>query len=154
MLLERSGIVDDGSMQQAIICGKCISALQSSLPHPPCYLLANSLWLGDCPPVIHQLSIPELFLIAHKFPRVYIIKLYVKSCRGHPETQQQALKGNMTTFNLNMDKIGDMLNGRLMPQLLEVLSSVLSVCYIGSQHLSRESLHSTFMSAIMWWPMP
>jgi len=72
------------------------------------------------------------------------VKLHAKTQRGHPETQQRALKGNVTTFDLNMDKIGHMLSGGLMPQLPEVLCSVLSVCYVGSQPLSQESLHSTF----------
>jgi len=144
MLLEPSGIVCDGSSEKAIICGNCITALRSSSASPPRYSLANGLWVGDCPPVIRRLSIPELFLIARKFPRIYVIKLYAKTRRGHPETQQRALKGNVTTFDLNMEKIGQMLTGHLMPQLPEILCLVLSVCYVGSQPLSRDSLHSTF----------
>ena len=136
LLLEQAGIVREDGREKAILCHNCLTALQSSSPHPPRYSLANDLWIGDCPAVIRRLSIPELFLIARKFPRIYVIKLFAKSRRGHPDTLQRALKGNVTTFDLNAPKINDMLNGHLMPHLPQVLSSVLSICYIGSQSLS------------------
>jgi len=137
LLLEQAGIVWEDGREKAILCCNCLTVLQSASPHPPHYSLVNDLWVGDCPPVIWRLSIPELFLIARKFPRIYMIKLFAKSCQGHLDSLQWALRGNVTMFDLNMMKINDMHNGHLMLHLPQVLSSVLLICYIGSQSLSQ-----------------
>ena len=144
MLLAVEGCQDHGGVLLAHVCGPCLQSLHSSSSLPPWLSLANALWLGPVPPQLTRLTIPEQFLITRKFPRVYVIKLFPKTQQGNPETMQHGLKGNVMTFELNMDKICEMVNGQLMPQSPNVLPSVLSVCYVGSSKLSPEALHTTF----------
>ena len=144
MLLEPSTIGVPDDIPFARLCSQCWTALQSQSNHPPRYALANGLWLGEVPFLLDQLTMPEHLLIARKFPRVYIMKLFARSRRGHPDTLQQALKGNVSTFDLNTHKIVDMLDGTLLPQRPDILPSVLSICYVGRRLPSRDSLRGTF----------
>ncbi|KAI0076309.1 hypothetical protein K474DRAFT_1598157 [Panus rudis PR-1116 ss-1] len=56
----------------------------------------------------------------------------------------QSLAGNVTTFEFNMDRIADMIDGRLMPQQPRVLAELISVTYVGLGKLPKSWLHSTF----------
>ncbi|KAH9000485.1 hypothetical protein EDB92DRAFT_1831586 [Lactarius akahatsu] len=71
MLLERNnnslGRYENGT-PFANVCGSCTPALS----------LANGLWIGDVPPLLNILTLPEQILIARYFPAAYIVKLYPK----------------------------------------------------------------------------
>ena len=135
----------NGVIQTVSLCRACRRDLERGGAKPPRLSLANGLWVGEIPWQLQRLSFPEQLLIAHLYPRVYVIKLFPKDRRAHsPETLQSALAGNVTTFAFNMDKISDMIAGRLMPQRPAVLASVLSVTYVGTYKPSRQWLKTTF----------
>ncbi|TFY67448.1 hypothetical protein EVJ58_g1608 [Rhodofomes roseus] len=145
MLLVPEGCRDVGGIAVASICRSCRRDLAKQSNAPVRLSLANGLWVGDVPWQLLRLTFPEQLLIAHLYPRVFVVKLYPKDRRGHsPETLQSALAGNVTTFAFNMDKIADMIDGRLMPQRPAILASVLSVTYIGSHKIPQQWLKSTF----------
>lgn len=148
LLLARKACVISGPRAedvQVAVCDSCYSELDSPRPDPPKLSLANGLWYGEVPWQLRCLTFPEQLLISRLYPRVFIIKLYPKDGRPHnPETLQSALKGNVTSFELNLDKVADMINGNLMPQLPRVLASILSITYVGRGHLSKNWLKATF----------
>lgn len=145
MLLCSEGCREEQGKMIASICRSCRRDLGRAESMPPRLSLANGLWVGEIPWQLHRLSFPEQLLIAHLYPRVYVIKLFPKDRRAHsPETLQSALAGNVTTFAFNMEKISDMIMGTLMPQRPAVLASVLSVTYVGTHKPCRQWLKSTF----------
>ncbi|TFY54238.1 hypothetical protein EVJ58_g8977 [Rhodofomes roseus] len=145
MLLAPEGCQVTGTNTTVSICGSCRRELGKASENPIRLSLANGLWVGDVPWQLQRLTFPEQLLIAHLYPRVFVVKLYPKDRRGHaPETLQSALAGNVTTFAFNMDKIADMIEGRLMPQRPAVLASVLSVTYVGSRKIPKQWLKKTF----------
>lgn len=92
------------------------------------------MWVGEVPFELRYLTIAEQLLIARVYPRVFVVKLFPKSNSHHGlenDQLQTALRGNVTTFELNSDAIADMIAGNLMPQPPAVLASVLSVTFIG-----------------------
>jgi hypothetical protein len=92
------------------------------------------LWIGKVPWELRHLTIAEQLLIARVYPRVFVVKLSPKSNArfGLNEDQlQTAMKGTVTSFELNPDAIGDMISGNLMPQPPAILANTLSVTFIG-----------------------
>ncbi|KAI0263900.1 hypothetical protein BC834DRAFT_826866 [Gloeopeniophorella convolvens] len=75
-----------------------------------------------------------------------VIKLFPKDGKifGGSQTLQSALRGNVTTFSMNMRDIVSMVEGHLLPQLPAVLPSVLSIAYVGPGVLSKDKLYKTF----------
>ena len=144
LLLSMEGCFQEEEETVAHVCQQCLQSLQGNIDKPPKYSLVNELWVGEVPEELRHLTIPEQFLIARKFPHVYVVKLFPKNRHGNPNTMQHALRGNVTTFDLNMDKIVGMVNGQLMPQLPNILPSILSVCYVGQGKLSVDRLKATF----------
>ncbi|KAI0309385.1 hypothetical protein OF83DRAFT_1019024, partial [Amylostereum chailletii] len=128
------------------VCEPCMTSLQDDKPTPPRYSLANDTWLGDVPFCLRALTLVEHLLIGHVFPRVFVVKLHPKDRRGghDPSTLQSGLKGNVTTFEMNMDKISDMVHGSLMPQRPLILSFLITIAYIGKGPLPKEWLRGAF----------
>jgi hypothetical protein len=80
----------------------------------------------------NQLTIAENLLIARLYPRVFVVKLFPKTNAGLRVDQlQSAMRGNVTTFELNSDMIASMISGTLMLQPPAILASVLSVTFVG-----------------------
>ncbi|KAJ3559330.1 hypothetical protein NM688_g415 [Phlebia brevispora] len=135
-----------GDDPDVAVCTECIRQL--TIPNrmkPPKLSLANKLWIGQVPLVLRRLHLTEQLLIALLYPRVFVVKLYPKTAKpGDPELLQSALRGNVTTYPLNIERIADMISGNLMPQPLSVLPQVLSITYVGSKGLSNNRLRSTF----------
>jgi len=84
-------------------------------------------------------------LIALLYPRMYVFKLFPKK-GGRPDalSLQRAMRGNVTTYELNMDGISSMVQGKLMPHPPAVLASLISVMFIGLGQLPRQWLCTTF----------
>ncbi|KAK6992004.1 hypothetical protein R3P38DRAFT_3437864 [Favolaschia claudopus] len=84
-------------------------------------------------------------LIALLYPRFYVFKLHPR-CPGRkdPSTLQRGMRGTVSTYDLDSDGIASMLAGDLMPRPPAVLSSVISVTYIGLGELPKNWLRSTF----------
>ena len=161
LLLEPSACVEgaNGEGTTLSVCRSCFSELSKVKEDPPMYSLANSLWIGPVPHELATLTLPERLLIARVFPRVFVVKLFPKDKRGgfDPDSLQNAMKGNVTSFDLNTDKVADMIEGRLMPQMPAVLSRVLSVTYVGPGRLPKNWLRTTFRvrrhcvrAALLW----
>lgn len=80
------------------------------------------------------MTIAEQLLIALVYPRVFVVKLFPRGNTRHglqDDQLQHALRGNVTSFELNSGAITEMINGNLMPQEPAVLASVLSITFIG-----------------------
>ena len=160
MLLEPSGVtIGPTGQEQVHICASCRTELDKERDIPPKFSLANNLWIGPIPWELKKLTFPEQLLIAHIYPRVFVFKLYPKT-RGYgqqPATLQRGMRGNVSSYDLNVDAAAAMVEGKLMPRPLAVLSSLISVTYIGVGKLPKNWLHSTFRvrreavaSALAW----
>jgi len=147
MLLEPSGIITGPEgKEQVQVCCSCQTELGKGRNHPLKFSLANNLWIGRVPWELKKLTFPEQLLIAHLYPRVYVFKLYPKSIGYTPEpaTLQRGMRGNVSSYDLNVDAVASMLEGKLMPRPLVILSSLISVTYIGIGKLPKNWLRSTF----------
>lgn len=147
-LLERAAcrFLDDTEVEVSV-CWRCRASLTAAGNDcPPMLSLANGLWIGSVPLQLQVLTLPEQLLIARLYPRVYVMKLFPKDRRGgfDPSCLQSALKGNVTTFELNTERVVAMVEGQLMPQPGVVLSKVLSVTYVDAGPLPKKWLRSTF----------
>ncbi|KAG9093512.1 hypothetical protein FS749_014256 [Ceratobasidium sp. UAMH 11750] len=134
-LLEKAGCTEGENGWMVNICKECHRELnKKNVSTPPKLSLANGLWVGEVPRQLSCLTIAEQLLIARVYPRVFVMKLFPKSTAHHgldDDQLQGALRGNVTSFELNSDAIADMIEGNLMPQKPAVLASVLSVTFIG-----------------------
>ncbi|KAI5997166.1 hypothetical protein EDD15DRAFT_2364662 [Pisolithus albus] len=146
MLLEPSAVYDSAGVQSVTICTQCSFDLRNKGHHPPRFSLANQLWIGEQPWVLKQLTFPEQLLIAHLYPRVYVFKLFPKRSRGIRDisSMQNAMRGNVSTYDHNMDAIIDMVDGNLMPRPPTILASLISITFIGVGRLPSEWMRSMF----------
>lgn len=145
LYLEKGGCRSEEGEIVVEVCRECYRELQRADEKPPKHSLANGLWIGEIPWQLRTLTMPEQLLIARIYPRVHVVKLFAKTCRGiDPSQLQSALQGNVTSFEHNMSRIADMVNGRLMPQDPRVLGEVLSVTYVGVGPLPTSWLKNTF----------
>jgi len=144
-LLEPAGIVGEETDPIVSICHECLEDLKKPGNSPPKMSLANSLWIGDIPWQLQVLTFPEQLLIALLYPRVYVFKLFPKQQgAARHETLQRAMRGNVSTYELNMDAIASMLEGKLMPRPPSILASLISVTFVAVHDLPRKWIHSTF----------
>lgn len=160
-LLEPAGVqlgIQPGSYK-VNICFQCRSSLENDKSNlPPRLSLANNMWIGPTPDVLSSLTFPEQLLISHLYPRVYVFKLYPKkNFGGDPSKLQKGMRGTVSTFELDMQGITSMLEGNLMPRRPALLSSIISVTYIGLGRLPKEWLRHLFrvrrhcvLSALQW----
>ncbi|THG93269.1 hypothetical protein EW026_g7927 [Hermanssonia centrifuga] len=104
------------------------------------------MWIGRIPWEMQVLTAPEQLLIALVHPRIYVFKMYPKNkhFRPDPASLQRGMRGNVSTYAQDIDGVTSMVEGRLLPQPLELLSSVITITYIGKGQLPKPSLHSTF----------
>ncbi|KAM6492122.1 hypothetical protein JOM56_005398, partial [Amanita muscaria] len=112
----------------------------------PRFSLANNLWIGRVPWQLQTLTFPEQMLIALLYPRVFVFKLYPKDLNYRPDgsTLQRGLRGNVSTYELDIEGATSMIQGRLMPRPVAILPSLISITFIGRGQLSRRSLGSIF----------
>lgn len=146
LLLERQGVDGDGQSAIANVCNGCVHDLSQGPLQPPPYSLANNLWVGPIPWQLQVLTFPEQQLIALLYPRVYVVKLFPKDRRAQYEecTLQTALRGNVSTYALNMAKIADMVDGRLMPRPPAILANLISITFVGRGRLQKNHLRTTY----------
>lgn len=124
----------------------CIECLRSlTLDRLPKYAPTNDMWIGNVPPELTMLTLPEELLISRHYPKCYIVKLFPKEKRNiRPSDLQRAIRGNVTLYNMNTNDVVKMLEGQLMPQSVASLSSIIAITYIGTQKLRKNWLKSTF----------
>ncbi|KEP46117.1 putative ATP-dependent DNA helicase pif1, partial [Rhizoctonia solani 123E] len=92
------------------------------------------------------LSLPERLLIALRYPRAFIVKLFLKGGNGsdHPLALQSRLKGNVTTYHANVDAVKEMLQGQLMPRKTSILPSLIAITFVGRSVVEKSRLKSLF----------
>jgi hypothetical protein len=144
MLLQPEGITYRRECSVANICGECLRDLQKETELPPKLSLANNLWIGTVPMELGCLTFPEQLLIAHLYPRVYVFKLFPKSGGGPTDGMQRGIRGNVSTYELNVEAMTAMVEGKLMPRSPMVLASLIAITYIGVGKIPKKWLHSTF----------
>ena len=125
MLLSPEGIIRQEGRTIANICRECLGDLKKTSLLPPKFSLANNLWVGAVPAELSSLTFPEQLLIAHLYPRVYVFKLFPKSGAGSADGLQRGMRGNVSTYELNVDAMAAMVQGQLMPRPPAVLSSLI-----------------------------
>ena len=145
-LLEPEGVVGENDDPLVSVCGQCLEELKKPGHKPPKYSLANGLWIGQTPWPLQLLTFPEQLLIALLYPRVYVFKLFPKRQQGarNMATLQRAMRGNVTTYELNLEAISSMVDGKLMPRPPAILASLISVTFIALGEVPKKWLHSTF----------
>lgn len=145
-LLEPCSVKTNGNNVSVRVCKSCLSELQKDTIGPPSMSLANNLWIGRIPWQLQVLTFAEQLLIAQIYPRVYTFKLFPKKiggCRNHSNLQR-GMQGNVSSYELNMDGIVAMLEGKLMPRLPTILASIVTVTFIGVGQLPKKWLWNTF----------
>ncbi|KAF9236934.1 hypothetical protein BU15DRAFT_33175, partial [Melanogaster broomeanus] len=128
------------------ICSGCKGDLENSKNRPPQYSLVNNLWIGHIPWQLKVLSIPEQLLIALIYPRVFIFKLFPKKVGRVWDLLlcQKAMRGNVTTYTLDMKGIASMVEGSLMPCPPAILASLIAITFIGVGELPKNWMCSIF----------
>ena len=129
------------------LCGACWAELKGFGPknrredgmfRPPKFSLANNLWIGDIPWQLRVLSFPEQLLISHLYCWVYVFKLFPKASGGSDLSGlQRGMRGTVCAYDLDMAGISSMITGNLMPRPLLILSSLISVTFIGLGDLPK-----------------
>ena len=158
-LLESVGVTVGADDPIVSVCGECMQDLKKLREGPPKYALANWMWIGKVPWELEVLTFPEQLLIVLLYPRVYVFKLYPKrqvGAAGLPNLQR-AMRGNVSTYQLNTDAVRDMIKGKLMPRPPAILASLISVNFIAVGEVPKAWLHPTFrvrravlLKALQW----
>ncbi|KAF6745923.1 ATP-dependent DNA helicase PIF1 [Ephemerocybe angulata] len=126
------------------ICVECYSRLKGG--RRPKHSLANGHWVGDIPPELQKLTLPERLLISLYFPVAYVVKLYPSGRRGlgwSHDRLNSGLRGNVSTYKLDQQQISNMI-GLTMPPPATLLSSTIAISYIGANGLPKKALPGTF----------
>jgi hypothetical protein len=159
MLLEPKGVKMRGCDVVVSVCGECVTSLGKTKENPPPYSLANNMWIGNIPWELQRLTFPEQLLVALIYPRVFVFKLFPKKGRRSHDvsTLQRGMRGNVSSYELNVDGMASMVQGKLMPRPPAILASVIAVTFIGLGQLPQKWLHSTFrvrrqviLDALVW----
>lgn len=125
-------------------CSECLDWLEGKKKTPP-LSLANGMWIGAIPPELSCLTVPEQMLITQHYPRCFVYKLQPRERGGaDPNTLQSGMRGNVSTYNLNIEDVAKMVDGLLLPQRPEILASIIAVTFVGKGKLPLSWLKSTF----------
>ena len=132
MLLQPEGLIQCDDRTVANVCNECLQDLRKETTLPPRFSLANNLWIGAIPAELSSLTFPEQLLIAHLYPRVCVFGLFPRLGGGATDGLQRGMRGNVSTYELNVHAMIGMVEGKLMPHPLAVLSSLIAIMYIGT----------------------
>lgn len=130
--------------QEVTLCSECTTRLESNR-RPP-LSLANGLWVGDVPPELSCLSLPERILISLYFPSAYVVKLYPcgkRSVDWNLKNLHSGIRGNVSTYKLDQNLIAGMV-GLTMPPPVAILSATMGITYVGLNKLPKAALPGTF----------
>lgn len=136
VLLHVDAIKRTGCDSRGFLCHECGSRLQKN--QLPRLSLANGMWIGDVPFELSVLSLGEKLLIAKYLPSAYIVKLFPMGKGG--KSVNKGLRGNVSTYRLNMDDIADMVTDNLFPRPAALLASVIGVTIVGPKNVPEKSL--------------
>ena len=82
-------------------------------------------------------------LFAHFFPAAYIVKLYPKKRGARAWLMSglhSGLRGNVSTYWLNMDDIVHMTNSQVMPPSSSILTATVGVTFVGPSNLPQKTM--------------
>jgi hypothetical protein len=153
------GIVSIGTCTaqvSIVVCDECEKDVVRR--RQPYFSLARGCWVGQVPKELEALTFAEEMLIGLAKTSVQIVKLSFKTVRGgDPQSMQRAIKGTCATYRQNIPQVVQMLEDKLLPLPPSIFSSTLSVAFIGSQKISKDTLRSLFSvsrrrvyAALMW----
>ena len=137
----RSLFTDDSGNSTANVCSSCIGDLRRG--KTPSLSLANKMWIGDVPPELRILTLPEKILIARYFPTAYIVKLYPKKKGARSWStsgMHSGLRGNVSTYRLNTDDIVHMTDTQVMPPLPAILAATVGVTFVGPKNVPEKTM--------------
>ena len=158
-LLEPAGVTLGEEDPIVSVCGECMQELNKSRDVPPKFALANRMWVGKVPWELQVLTFPEQLLIAWLYPCVYVFKLFPKRQVGGAglPNLQRAMQGNVSTYQMNMDAIASMVEGKMMPRLPSILASLITITFVAAGKIPKTWLHTTFrvrravvLGALLW----
>ena len=161
-LLEPAGVTVGEEDPIIGVCGECLQELNKAGEAPPKYSLANRMWIGKVPWELQVLTFPEQLLIALLYPRVYVFKLFPKRSTGASglSNLQRAMRGNVSTYQLNTDTVASMVEGKLMPRPPAILASLISLTFVAVGEIPKPWLHTMFrvrravlLKALQWLKM-
>lgn len=117
-LLEPTGVKTTDNQTFISTYYICLEELKKTGEKPPKHSLTNQLWIGPVPWQLQVLTFPEHLLIALLYPRVYVFKLFPKHSYGAQNVSglQRAMRGNISTYELNAEGITSIVKGKLMPR--------------------------------------
>jgi hypothetical protein len=136
MLLHSLAISASMRGSEGSICHECLSSLRKG--RVPRLALANGMWVGDVPFELTVLTLPERILIGRHFPAAHIVKLF--PMQKGATSSNSGLRGNVSTYRLDMDEIVDMIDGNLMPHTSKILASTIGVTLVGPKNIPEKSL--------------
>ncbi|CAF3987609.1 unnamed protein product, partial [Rotaria magnacalcarata] len=116
-----------------IICKKCYKYLISNKIPP--FALNNSIWVGDVPQELQELTLSEQKLIALYRHSSCVIKLC--SITRDPSLAHTALKGNVITFPQNVSEIT-----KSLPLSSDELSQFIKIIFVGKSLPKKDQLRS------------
>jgi hypothetical protein len=146
-LMEPRGVVTrQGKIHLVKACGKCLKDMESKRDGPPPLSLANNMWIGRVPWELETLTCSERLLIALLYPRVFVFKLFPKQLHGRPEeaSLQRAMRGTVSSYDMDVEGVAAMVEGRLMPRPTAILASVISVTLFGRGTPQKHWLRGMF----------
>lgn len=140
MLLYNQAVENDKGQ----ICTDCMTELRSG--KRPSLSLANNMWIGDVPPPLSVLSLPERVLIARYFPAAYIVKLYPKrnGTGFDPRALNSGVRGNVTTYPLNVAALAKYVDGNSLPPHPRVLAATIGITFIGVKGTPEKAMRGLF----------
>ena len=145
-LLEPAGVTIGEEDPIVSMCRPCMQELNKSHNVPPKFALANRMWIRKVPWELQVLTFPEQLLIAWLYPRVYVFKLFPKRQLGAGglSNLQRAMRGNISTYQMNMDAIASMIEGKMMPRPPSILASLITITFVAAGKIPKAWLHTTF----------
>ena len=145
MLLERAVMDREKGRLRGDICHDCSRALGNN--KTPALSLANGMWIGDVPPELAILTLPEKMLVAKYFPAAYIVKLSPKqkgASHWSSSGMNSGVRGNVATYKLNVEDIMDVVDPKIMPPSAKILASVIGVIIIGPKNMPEHTMLGYF----------
>ena len=145
MLLERAVMDHDKGRLLGDVCHDCLRALKAN--KTPALSLANGMWIGEVPPQLATLTLPERVLVAKYFPAAYIVKLSPKkkgAAHWSSSGMNSGVRGNVATYRLNVEDIVDIVDPTIMPPPARILASVIGVVIIGLKNMPECTMRGYF----------
>ena len=133
------------SGQTVNLCHECQNHLRKN--KRPRLSLSNDMWIGDIPPQLQNLTLPERLLIAKYFPAAYIVKLFPKHKNSFSWDRGQmysGLKGNVSTYRLDPRQVASMIDGRLFPPPAKFLSATIGITFVAPTGVRESTMPAMF----------